>query len=73
MEKYLIEYDDGADAAYIRINRSKVADTVEAAKGIFLDLDKRKKVVGIEILNFSKVKNLGSLITKQFQNIAVVA
>ena len=73
MEKYSIEYDEKADAAYIRVNRGKVADSIEAEKNIIVDLDKNKKLIGIEILNFSKMKiNIGSLIANQFENLAVI-
>jgi uncharacterized protein YuzE len=73
MERYLFEYDNKADAAYIKVNKGKVVDTIEAGKGVFIDLDKRQKVIGIEILDFSKMRvNLGSLIAKQLQNIAVI-
>jgi uncharacterized protein YuzE len=73
MKRYFIDYDSQADAAYIKVSKGKVADSVESGKDIMLDLDKNKKVIGIEILNFSKMRiNLGSLIAKQFQNVAVV-
>lgn len=73
MKKYTIEYDPEADAAYIRvIRKAKIKDTVELAKGIFADLDNKKKFVGIEILNFSKKKtNLNTLISKELESIAV--
>lgn len=54
MEKYSIEYDEKADAAYIRINKGKVANSIEAEKNIIVDLDKNKKLIGIEIRNFSE-------------------
>lgn len=73
MRKYLLEYDQQADAAYIKVRKGRVVNSVEAGKDVVLDLDKNKKVIGIEILNFSKMRiNLGSIIAKQFQNIAVI-
>lgn len=74
MKKYLVEYDQQSDAAYIRISGSKIADTLEASSGAFADIDKRRNIVGLEILNFSKRKiKLNELISKQFENLAVVA
>ncbi len=73
MKKYVIEYDPEADAAYIRVaKKAKVKDTIEIAKGIFADLDKRSRFIGIEILNFSKKKtSVNELIAKELDSIAM--
>ena len=73
MPKYILEYDDQSDAAYIKISGSKVEQSVEADKGIILDLDKKGHLVGIEILNFSKSSvNLRELVTGQFNSLVSV-
>ena len=73
MRRYVIEYDPEADAAYIRVaKKAKVKDTIEIAKGIFADIDKKNRFIGIEILNFSKKKtNVNELISKELDSIAV--
>lgn len=48
-----IEIDKKADALYIQVKRNKVHKTV-AYGNFILDLNKKKEVVGIEILNYSK-------------------
>ena len=53
------EYDKEADAAYIyledHIKEGEAKSTVEASKNIMLDFDSKGKLLGIEILNASKV------------------
>ncbi|MDE1861012.1 MAG: DUF2283 domain-containing protein [Candidatus Micrarchaeota archaeon] len=73
MKKYVIEYDSEADAAYIRVaKKAKIKDTIEISKGVFADVDKKNKFVGIEILNFSRKKtNMNELISKELDSIAV--
>ena len=75
MRRYIIEYDQKADAAYIRIaKRAKVKDTIEIAKGMFADIDKKNRFIGIEILNFSKKRiNVIELISKKLNKVAVMA
>ena len=72
MMKYTIEYDPQADAAYIRVKRAKVKDTIELEDGIFADVDNKRRFIGIEILNFTKRKlKLNELIAKRLANVAV--
>ncbi len=73
MKRYIIEYDQDADAAYIRMaRRAKIRSTIEISKGVFADVDSKNKFVGIEILNFSKKKtNVNELIAKELNSIAV--
>ncbi|MBI2628208.1 MAG: DUF2283 domain-containing protein [Candidatus Niyogibacteria bacterium] len=53
----MIKYDKESDALYIRINKAKVVKTLEEREGFLVDIDKNGKVIGIEILNFSKVSS----------------
>ena len=72
--KYILEYDSEADAAYIRLEKKKIVDSVEIGSNIIADLDSRKKVVGIEILNFSKKRvAVTELIAKGIENIMAAA
>ena len=55
-----ITYDKEANAAYISlkdINAGEVKRTVELKEDIMLDFDKQGKLIGIEILNASKIMN----------------
>ena len=53
-----VEYDKEADAAYIylkKIGAGEGKKNIELNEEIILDFDKNRKLVGIEILNASKV------------------
>ncbi len=55
-----LEYDKEVDAAYLYIERpikeNSVKKTIELNDNIILDFDKKGKLLGMEILNASKVK-----------------
>lgn len=55
------EYDEDVDAAYIYIEHpikeGEVKKTIELNENIILDFDKKGKLLGMEILNASKVMN----------------
>ncbi len=74
MKEYIFEYDQEADAAYIKVKKgAKVYETAEIEDNVLADLDKNKKLIGIEILNFSKVNfKLGKLV-KEFENVVLVS
>lgn len=59
-----INYDKIADAAYISIKKGSINKTVKLGKFLHADLDKKGKVLGIEILNaslkFSKSEKVSS-------------
>ncbi|MBU2458922.1 MAG: DUF2283 domain-containing protein [Nanoarchaeota archaeon] len=54
-----IEYDKEADAGYIylvdEIKEGEAAKTIELDPNIILDFEKNGKLLGIEVLNASKV------------------
>lgn len=56
-----LEYDKKADAAYIYlkypIEDNEVKKSLELNENITIDLDSSGKLIGIEILNASKVLN----------------
>ena len=64
-----IKYDKEADALYIKLNSVKTSKTIELGKSFLIDLDKKKNIIGIEILNYSKNtpkrQERFSIITKQ--------
>ena len=47
-------YDKDVDAANFSLLRSKVIESEELSEGVILDLDRKDRVVGVEILNLSK-------------------
>ena len=71
MDKYRIEYDPQVDAAYIKIASGKAVESKELKNGVIIDLDRNNRLVGIEVLHFSKSKlDLNALIATQFGNLA---
>ena len=50
-----IKLDTKADALYIRLKKDKAHRTVSTKDNYLIDLDKKGNVVGIEVLNYSKV------------------
>lgn len=60
------EYDKDVDAAYVSfvedIKDGEAEKTIELDKNIILDFDSEGKLLGVEILNASKVLNEKALI-----------
>jgi len=52
-----IQYDREADALYIQLRRAKPHHNVEVpeARGISIDVDREGRIVGIEVLDASKL------------------
>ena len=63
------EYDKEVDAAYVYIGYpikdGKVKKTIELNENIILDFDKKGKLLGMEILNASKIMNKKVLVEAQ--------
>lgn len=49
-----IEFDQAADAVYIRLKDGEVFDTKDISTGLFVDVDENDEPIGIEILHASK-------------------
>ena len=49
-----IEYDQQADAMYIRLRAGKVAESDEVRPGVVLDFDSSGQVLGIEMIDVSE-------------------
>lgn len=45
-----LEYDPSCSALYIRLKRGKAAVTEPLADNLFLDLNDKKEIIGIELL-----------------------
>jgi uncharacterized protein YuzE len=52
-----VEYDKRADAMYIWLRKAKYDVSEELAENVVLDLDRKGRIIGIEVLDASK--NLG--------------
>lgn len=50
-----INYDKSVDALYIELGRGKVSKTIEKKDGLLVDLDKKGGILGIEVLDYSKI------------------
>jgi uncharacterized protein YuzE len=46
-----VQFDQAADALYIRLDDAQIIDSAEVGPGVVLDYDADNRVVGIEILN----------------------
>ena len=58
-----VEYNEKSDAMYIWLRRAKYDISEELAENVIMDLDKRGRIIGIEVLDASK--NIGKeLVTK---------
>ena len=49
-----VHYDPEADILYILLREGPVEDTVEVAEDVFVELDEKGEVIGIEIWRASK-------------------
>jgi uncharacterized protein YuzE len=45
-----LKYDTRANAFYVKIRKGKVAQTEPISDSIFLDLDAKGKLVGVEVI-----------------------
>ncbi len=64
-----IEYDKEADALYIQFREANVDDNIDIEEGVTVDLDGKKHIVGIEILDASKKLSLKDLINITIENL----
>ena len=49
-----IEYDQQADAMYVRLREGTVAESDEVRPGVVLDFDSNGRVLGIEMIDVSE-------------------
>ncbi len=66
-----IEYDREADALYIQLRDAYVEDNIDIEEGITVDLDEKRHIVGIEILDASKKLSLRDLVNITIENLPV--
>jgi uncharacterized protein YuzE len=66
-----IEYDKEADALYIQLREANVDDNIDIEEGVTIDLDEKKHIVGIEIIDASKKLSLKDIINITIENLPV--
>jgi len=62
-----IQYDKLADAMYIYLRKGKVSKTIKLNNRVFVDVDKKGNVIGIEMLDVSHQipkKEIGKIYTE---------
>ena len=57
-----VQYDQEADAIYIKLGNQKPDGVIEISEGINLDATQDDKIVGIEILNASQKMNIRTIL-----------
>lgn len=62
-----VHFDEQADALYVRLDDSPVAESEEVRPGIVLDFNAAHQVVGIEILRVKERVPLAHLKQIQFE------
>ena len=65
-----IEYDNDADALYIRIQDKEVFRTQEVEEGVNVDLDEKGRVVGLEIIGATERYDRKDLFNIATENLA---
>jgi uncharacterized protein YuzE len=66
-----IEYDKQADALYILLREAQVDDNIDIEEGVTVDLDEKRHIVGIEILDASKKLSLKNIVNITIENLPV--
>ncbi len=51
----IVEYDEEADALYVSVSSKKAYFSLEVSARISVDLSESRKIVGVEVLDASKV------------------
>ena len=66
-----IEYDSDIDALYIRMQEKSVDRTVEIEEGLNLDLDKKGKLIGLEVLDATERYSLADVFNISTENLVL--
>ena len=65
-----LQVDTDADALYLRLDDSEIAESVEVAPGVVLDYNHADDVVGVEMLQLSRRSQALDLSELQFETVA---
>ena len=66
-----IEYDKTTDALYIQLKEAYVDDNIDIEEGVSIDVDEKRHIVGIEILDASKNLSLKDIVNITIENLPV--
>jgi uncharacterized protein YuzE len=66
-----IEYDKEADALYIQLREAYVDDNIDIEEGVTVDLDEKRHIVGVEILDASKKLSLKDIVNITIENLPI--
>jgi len=66
-----IEYDKTTDALYIQLKEAYVDDNIDIEEGVSIDVDEKRHIVGIEILDVSKILSLKDIVNITIENLPV--
>jgi uncharacterized protein YuzE len=66
-----IEYDREADALYIQLREAEVEDNIDIEEGVTVDLDEKRHIIGIEILDASKRLSLKDIANITIENLPI--
>jgi uncharacterized protein YuzE len=66
-----IEYDREADALYIQLRKATVDDNIDIEEGVTVDLDEKKHIIGMEILDASKRLSIEDIVNITIENLPV--
>ena len=64
-----LNVDKEADALYLRLDDSPIAESEEVAPGVVLDYNESNEVVGVEMLHLSKRSANLNLSALQFETV----
>ena len=60
-------FDKEADALYIEIQQGNFSKNKKISNSVILDLDKDENIIGLEIINVSKLGGLSPLLENQIE------
>ena len=66
-----IEYDKTTDALYIQLREAYVDDNIDIEEGVSIDVDEKRHIVGIEILDASKNLSLKDIVNITIENLPI--
>ena len=61
------QFDKEADALYVEIQQGEFSKNKKLSNSVILDLDKDENILGLEIINISKLGGLSPLLESQVE------
>jgi uncharacterized protein YuzE len=62
-----IQFDEKADAIYLRLDETEIVESEEVHPGIILDFNRQNEVVGVEVLHVKSRIPLANLKQMKFE------